>query len=186
MIKVMVTDEEIYIDPKKYLVSKTDRKGRIIYVNSYFSEISKYSEIELVGSPHNIVRHPDMPKVIFKIMWNSIQNNRNITAVVKNLAKDGKYYWIITDFNIQKDAKNEIKSYIAYRWAVDSKIIKEIEILYKKLLKIEKDYGEDASEKYITDFLLEKNMSYQQFIEHLSKPKGGRQILLNSVKKLFS
>ncbi len=186
MIKPIPTGIEIKLNPKKYIVSKTDRKGRIIYINDYFAEISGYSEIELVGAPHSIVRHPDMPRIIFKIMWHSIQNNRNISAVVKNLAKNGNHYWIITDFDIQKDDKNEIKNYVAYRWKVLPRIVKDIEPLYKKLVEIEKNQGDQASEDYLTNFLSEKNMSYQQFIENLAKPKGAREKLLNSVKKLFS
>jgi len=186
MIKPVPTGVEIKLNPKKYIVSKTDRKGKIVYVNDYFSEISKYNEVELVGAPHNIVRHPDMPKIVFKIMWNSIQNNRNITAVVKNLAKDGKHYWIITDFDIQKDANNEIKNYVAYRWAVSPKIVKKIEPLYKKLVEIEQTQGDEESENYLNNFLEEKNMSYQQFIENIAKPTKASEILLNSVKKLFS
>jgi PAS domain S-box-containing protein len=186
MIRPIPTDVEIKLNPKKYIVSKTDRKGKIIYVNDYFTEISKYSEVELVGSPHNIIRHPDMPKIIFKIMWNSIENNRNITAVVKNLAKNGKHYWIITDFDIQKDANNEIKNYVAYRWAAAPRVVKAIEPLYKKLVEIEKEQNDKASEDYLANFLDEKNMSYQQFIENLAKPKKATERLLNSVKKLFS
>ncbi|MEJ2469266.1 MAG: PAS domain S-box protein, partial [Campylobacterales bacterium] len=62
-------DEEIKLDPKKYIVSKTDPKGIIEYGNDYFVEISGYKESELIGQPHNIIRHPDMPKVVFKLMW---------------------------------------------------------------------------------------------------------------------
>ena len=91
-------DEEIELDPKRYLVSETDEKGIITYVNDYFIEVSGYSKEELIGQPHSILRHPDMPKVIFKLLWETIQTGHNINAVIKNLAKDGRYYWIFTEF----------------------------------------------------------------------------------------
>ncbi|MBP5779253.1 MAG: PAS domain-containing protein, partial [Campylobacter sp.] len=92
-------NEEIKLDPKKIIVSKTDANGIITYANDYFVEVCQYSQEELLGSPHNIVRHPDMPKVAFKLMWDTINKGENFKAVVKNLAKDGRYYWVITDFD---------------------------------------------------------------------------------------
>jgi len=186
MKKLLPTGVEIKLNPKKYIVSKTDIDGNIIYANDYFTEISGYSESELIGSPHNILRHPDMPKVIFKLMWNSIQNSKNIKAVVKNLAKDGRHYWIITDFDIQKDSSGNIQNYIAYRQVASKNIIKDIEPLYKKLLDIESKYGYSESEKYLTEFLERRDMSYSQFIEDLAKKKGFSSILFNSMKKLLS
>ncbi|MEA2111286.1 MAG: PAS domain-containing protein [Campylobacterota bacterium] len=85
-------NEEIVLDPKQYIVSKTDRKGVIEYGNEYFVEISGYKESELIGTPHNLIRHPDMPKVAFKMMWERILKGENFIAIVKNLAKDGRYY----------------------------------------------------------------------------------------------
>lgn len=186
MKKPLPTGVEIKLNPKKFIVSKTDTEGKIIYANDYFTEISGYSEVELIGSPHNILRHPNMPRVIFKLMWHSIQNSKNIKAVVKNLAKDGRHYWIVTDFNIQKDNDGNIKNYIAYRQAASKNIIKDIEPLYKKLQEIESSHGYLKSEEYLTDFLEEKDMNYSQFIDDLAKKKGLSTIFFNSMKKLFS
>ena len=185
MGEVEPIDKEIKLSLKKHIVSKTNTKGIIIYTNEYFTEISKYSEVELIGSPHSILRHPDMPSVIFKLMWESIENGRNISAVIKNLAKDGSYYWVITDFEIQRDIKGNIKNYIAYRQAVSKRVIKEIKTLYKKLIDIEKAHGMDESIEYLIGFLEEKNMSYQQYIDYLAKPKGLHAKFFDAMKNLF-
>ena len=86
------TNEE-YIFSKGLILSSTDLTGTITYANRKFSEISGYSNEELVGQQHNILRHPDMPKSIFKDLWDSIQSEKEWTGVIKNLRKDGKYYW---------------------------------------------------------------------------------------------
>ena len=95
-----VLNSEILLDKDKVLLSITDTKGVITYCNEDFVTVSGYQEWELAGSAHNIVRHPDIPKFIFKFMWQRIQNKDNIIAIVKNLAKSGKYYWVMTDFVI--------------------------------------------------------------------------------------
>jgi PAS domain S-box-containing protein len=179
-------DEEIKLDPKKYIVSKTDPKGIIEYGNDYFFEISGYTESELVGQPHNIIRHPDMPKVVFKLMWDRIQQKKNIMAIVKNMAKDGRYYWVITDFEPKLDRlTNDIVSYTAYRKAAPEKSVKAIEPIYRKLLEIEQEQGMEASENYLKGLLEEKDMSYDEFIESLVGGKGLIKIFFTAMKKLF-
>jgi len=157
MQKPTPIDEEIILDPKRYIVSETDAKGKITYVNDYFMEVSGYSEDELIGKPHSIVRHPDMPKVVFKLLWETISQGKNINAVVKNLAKDGRYYWIFTEFEIRKNTDTgEVIGYHASRKTISKHVIEIIAELYAELLKIEKSDGVDASEKYLISFLKEK------------------------------
>ena len=90
MTKPTPLDVEIELDSKRYIVSETDETGKITFANDYFMEVSGYSQEELIGKPHSIVRHPDMPKVVFKLLWQTISAGKNINAVVKNLAKDGR------------------------------------------------------------------------------------------------
>ena len=157
MQKPTPIDEEIVLDPKRYIVSETDAKGKITYVNDYFMEVSGYSEDELIGKPHSIVRHPDMPKVVFKLLWETISKGKNINAVIKNLAKDGRYYWIFTEFEIRKNTDTgEIIGYHASRKTISKHVIEIIAELYTELLKIEKSEGVDSSEKYLISFLKEK------------------------------
>jgi len=157
MNKSAPRDEEIILDPKRYIVSETDEKGKITFVNDYFIEVSGYSEEELMGKPHSIVRHPDMPKVVFKLLWETISQGKNINAVVKNLAKDGRYYWIFTEFESRRDTDTgKIIGYHAARKSISKHVLEIIADLYAKLLKIEKNEGVEASEKYLISFLKEK------------------------------
>jgi PAS domain S-box-containing protein len=157
MNKPAPRDEEIILDPKRYIVSETDEKGKITFVNDYFIEVSGYSEEELMGKPHSIVRHPDMPKVVFKLLWETISQGKNINAVVKNLAKDGRYYWIFTEFESRRDTDTgKIIGYHAARKSISKHVLEIIADLYAKLLEIEKSEGVEASEKYLISFLKEK------------------------------
>lgn len=180
------TGKQIKLDPRKYIVSKTDSRGIITYGNEYFTKISGYKESELIGSPHNILRHPDMPKAIFHLMWKYLKNGRNIMAVVKNLSKNGDHYWVVTDFNIKRDHEGNVRYYLAFRQAAPKQVISEIEILYKKLLEIEKVHNMDASIAYLEGYLEEKRMNYDQFIEELAKPKGIAGVLFAKMKKIFT
>ncbi len=172
MKKPTPKDEEIVLDPKRYIVSETDEKGRITFANDYFQEVSGYTQEELIGQPHSIVRHPDMPKVVFKLLWETIKSGKNINAVVKNLAKDGRYYWIFTEFEIRKDTDTgEIIGYHASRKKISRHVIEVIADLYKKLLEIEKKEGVEASEKYLVSFLKEKgdDIEFSNIMEEIHK-----------------
>lgn len=180
-------DQEIKLDPKRYIVSKTDAKGIIEYGNDYFVEISGYKESELMGKPHNIVRHPDMPKVAFKLMWDRISKGGNFVAIVKNMAKDGRYYWVFTEFEPKVDAlSNEITGYTAFRKAAPQKAIDAITPIYKKLLEIEAEGGMEASEKYFKGFLEENKTTYDDFVNNLVGNKGVFKLFFATMKKLFS
>lgn len=180
-------DHEIKLNPKRYIVSKTDAKGIIEYGNDYFVEISGYSEAELLGKPHNLVRHPDMPKVVFKMMWDRINQGQNIMAVVKNMAKDGSYYWVVTEFEPKRDPiTNEIISHTAFRKAAPEAAVKAMEPIYAKLLEIEADGGMEASEKYLRGYLEDAGVSYDEFIDSLVGNKGIFKLFFTAMKKMFS
>ena len=180
-------NNEIKLNPKRYIVSKTDTDGIIEYGNDYFVEISGYKEAELIGQPHSIIRHPDMPKVVFKLMWDRISKAQNIMAIVKNMAKDGSYYWVVTEFEPKTDPlTNEVVSHTAFRKAAPPKAVEAIEPIYKKLLEIEAVSGMEASEKYLVGFLDEKHKSYDEFIDELVGNKGLFKIFFTAMKKLFS
>ena len=179
-------DNEIKLDPKRYIVSKTDKHGIIEYGNDYFVEISGYTEPELLGKPHSIIRHPDMPKIVFKMMWDRINKAQNIMAVVKNLAKDGSYYWVVTEFQPKVDPiTNEIISHTAFRKAAPKKAVETMQPIYQKLLEIEKEGGMEASEKYLRGFLEEKNTTYDELINDLVENKGLFKIFFTAMKKMF-
>ncbi len=187
MTRPTPVDQEIVLDPKRYIVSKTDTKGIIEYGNDYFVEISGYSDIELVGKPHSIIRHPDMPKIVFKMMWDRIKQGKNIMAIVKNMAKDGRYYWVVTEFEAKRDPiTNEIISYTAFRKAAPRKAIEAITPIYKKLIEIEERGGMEASEKYLRGYFEEKGVTYDEMIDELVGNKGIFKMFFTMMKKLFS
>lgn len=181
------TGVEIKVDPKKLIVSKTDMKGKIIYGNDYFTEISGYKESELIHAPHNILRHPGMPRAIFHLMWQHLHSGRNIMAVVKNMTKYGNHYWVTTDFDIKRNsATGKPEYYIAFRQAAPRHVIETMERVYSKLLEIEYEHGMDASILYFEAYLEEKGMNYDQFIEDLAKPRGLKAVLFEKMKNFFT
>ncbi len=178
-------DEEIKFSKKKFIVSKTDINGIITFVNKNFCDISGYSENELIGVPHNIIRHPDMPRAIFFLIWNSLLRGEPVSGVIKNLAKSGKYYWVIADLDIKKDKNGNIKSFTAFRRAAPQHVIDEIEELYETMLNIEKRRGMEGSLSYLESYLEEKGMNYEEFLNDLVTPKGILAKLIVRFKSLF-
>lgn len=179
--------KRIKLNKIKPIVSRTDLEGYIRYCNPYFSEICGYSEKELIGSPHNIIRHPDMPKVIFKLMWERIQKNEDMLSIVKNKTKSGDYYWVTTLFETKYNPfTKEAEGYLALRHAVPDYAVKGIEPLYKKLIEIEIKGGISASETYFVEFLAEQNKDYDTYIKELTQYKGLVTAFFSSMRKMFS
>ena len=176
-------DEEIKFSQKKFIVSKTDINGIITFANNNFCDISGYSKDELMGAPHSIVRHPDMPRAIFFLIWNSLLRGEPVSGVIKNLAKSGKYYWVIADLDIKKDENGNIKSFTAFRRAAPQHVIDEVEDLYDTMLNIEKRRGMEGSLSYFESFLEEKGMNYEEFLNDLIRPKGLIAKLIQRLKE---
>ncbi len=174
--------EEIALNPEKTIMSKTDARGVIEYANDYFMEISGYQEHELIGQPHNVIRHPDMPKVIFKWLWKRLLNKENMHAVVKNLSKDGRYYWVITDFEVKVNDKEEVISLFGRRKMPPRATVKIIKELYEKLLAIEQSSGVEVSEKYLIGYLEEKGKTYDEFIEDVCFLKPEKKATPNELQ----
>jgi len=161
-------DEEVVWDKSRTIMSKTDLFGTIEYANDVFVDVSGYEDYELMAQPHSIIRHPDMPKIIFKVLWENIKQGNQFHGIVKNLSKSGRYYWVITNFEYVRDSEGNITNYIARRKAVPENIItNHIEPLYNRLLHIEQASGVEASEKYLIGFLEEAGLSYVDFITNL-------------------
>lgn len=163
------TNKESIVSADAFLVSKTDSKGHISYCNPPFIKIAGFTEEELLGKPHNIVRHPDMPKVIFKLMWQCIQNKEEIFAYVKNLSQDGSYYWVYANVTASLDNRGSIIGYYSIRRKPNPKALEVIIPLYQKLLSLEKKDGMEASHKYLEELLVEKGVSYDEFSNNLQR-----------------
>lgn len=135
MEKVIPIDKE-YIYAGDVIISQTDTNGFITYANRAFAIASGYTTDELLGKSQNIIRHPDMPKIIFAKMWETISGGQSWNGLVKNLRKDGMYYWVETEIiPIVADGETEITGYIAVRKEASRKNIKEAEETYKKMLE---------------------------------------------------
>jgi len=129
-------NDEVFFDGRS-LISETDTKGIIVYVNRKFVEMSGYSKEEAIGQPHNILRHPDMPKLAFEQMWKTIESGKIWEGYVKNLRKDGKFYWVIVNIVPKLDDNGEITGYIASRKVPQRQDIQAAELSYEKMLKAE-------------------------------------------------
>lgn len=130
-------DEEVRFDGRS-LISETDLKGVITFINRKFTEMTGYTKEEAIGMPHSLLRHPDMPKTAFEGMWKIIKDGKIWDGYVKNLRKDGKYYWVDVHIVPKKDEEGNIIGYIASRKMVDPLHLKRIEAQYRELLVKEK------------------------------------------------
>ena len=160
---------EIFMQENDFIVSKTDTKGRITYGNEVFIKMSGYSEKELLGAPHSILRHKDMPKVVFKLLWNQIKANKPINAYVKNLTKQGDFYWVFANVTASINQKQNILGYYSVRRKPSKKALETVEGLYKNLLEIERNQGLDQSEKALKDILNKAGVGYDEFVLNLQK-----------------
>jgi aerotaxis receptor len=132
-IDIEVTFKEEGLEARS-LITKTDLAGIITYASKAYRQMTKYSKEELIGKPHSIVRHPDMPAIAFKEMWDAIKANKVWEGYVKNLRKDGKYYWVVVRIEPSFDENGNKVGYIGMRKEPDRKMIKQIEKKYKNLL----------------------------------------------------
>jgi len=167
---VHVTGNETFFGENDLIVSKTDQKGRLTYANRVFLDISGYSEKECIGQPHSMIRHPDMPRCIFKLLWDTIQDGKEIFAYVINRCKNGDHYWVYAHVTPSWNAAGEIIGYHSNRRVPDRKIIDEAIIpLYKELKAEEEKHqnrkvGLEASQNMVSAFLAERSLAYDEFI----------------------
>ena len=158
-------DREVQWDKTKTLISETDVKGTITNVNDVFCAVAHYSASELIGHPHNLIRHPDMPKLIFKLLWDNLKVGNNFLGVIKNLAKTGEYYWVVTDFEMRRDAMGNITHYIGRRKSVPEAAINNyLAPFYESLLKMEKIGGVELSSRFFKNYLTKQGKDYIDFV----------------------
>lgn len=151
------------------IVSKTDLKGRITYVNNVFLQTSKYAEDELIGQPHNIIRHPDMPRSVFRYLWQRLQAGEEVFGYVINLCKDGDYYWVYAHMTPSLNEDGEVIGYHSSRRAASAEAIKTISDLYAQIRAAEAQHARKADaiaagESVLTEFLSKLGVTYDQYI----------------------
>ncbi|MDP6429612.1 MAG: PAS domain-containing protein [Rhodospirillales bacterium] len=168
--QVTVTGVERFFEPDEIIVSKTDLKGAITYANRVFLKIADYTEQEVLGAPHSIVRHPDMPRCVFKLLWDTIQAGNEIFAYVVNRAKNGDHYWVLAHVTPSFNASGTMIGYHSNRRVPDRKVLTETIIpLYQNLLQVEQSnpnrkVGMEASFNTLVQALEDMNLSYDEFI----------------------
>ena len=170
---VRPSGKERHFKPEQLIVSKTDLKGRITYANDLFLDLADYSEKEVLGQPHSLIRHPDMPRCIFKMMWDEIASGKEIFAYVVNMGKNGDHYWVYAHITPTFDENHKVIGYHSNRRVADPKILKEKIIpLYAELRKIEESTpnrkdGMNAASKVLAQKLSDAGMAYDKFIQSL-------------------
>jgi PAS domain S-box-containing protein len=152
-----------------FIVSKTDTKGRLTYVNKIFIDMAEYDEESLLGKAHNIVRHPDMPKAVFKLLWDRIQAKEEIFAFVINKTKNNNSYWVYANVTASLDDRGNIIGYYSVRRKLNAQAIQTIKPIYAKMLQAERSGGIEAGMKLLTDLLHQEGVSYDEYIISLQK-----------------
>ena len=166
--------QEVFFDRNDLIVSKTDLDGRITYANHTFLEVSDYLEQDVVGKQHNVIRHKNMPRAIFDLLWDNLKSGQEIFAYVVNSTKHGDHYWVMAHVTPSRAGGN-IVGYHSTRRTPNLNTIKNVVIpLYDRLSAIEqsnpsKKTGLQESVASLKAMLAEKNVSYDEFIADLKK-----------------
>ncbi|MGV8996381.1 MAG: PAS domain-containing protein [Parvibaculaceae bacterium] len=163
------TGVESPFNDDEIIVSKTDLKGHLTYVNDVFLRVSGYSVKDLIGQPHSIIRHPDMPRCIFKLLWDTISAKGEIFAYVVNLASNGDHYWVLAHITPSFDAHGNVVGYHSNRRKTDPDKVEKIIALYADLRARENDIrnrkdGMMAAHAHFTDSLNARGVGYDEFV----------------------
>ena len=164
-----LTGNEVFFKETDVIVSKTDVKGLITYANETFLNISGFREDQLIGAPHSILRHPHMPRCVFKFLWDNIGTGEEVFAYVLNRAKNGDHYWVFAHVTATRDANGTIIGYHSNRRVPERKAIETIAPIYKSLLDVEKaaatpQQGLENSFKALVDFVVGTGLSYSELV----------------------
>ncbi|MEZ6014881.1 MAG: PAS domain-containing protein [Planctomycetota bacterium] len=150
------------------IVSKTDTKGRITYANRVFLRVAGYTEAEILGAPHSVLRHPDMPRCVFQLLWDTIQAGREIFAYVINLAQNGDHYWVLAHVTPTYDDAGQIVGYHSMRRKPNPAAVERVKTLYAALRAEEARHenraaGIAAAMKSLQVQLDAAGVSYEEF-----------------------
>ncbi len=154
------------------IVTKTDLQGRLTYVNDVFLRVAGYPERDVIGKPHNIIRHPEMPRAVFGLLWQEIQAGNEIFAYVNNLASDGANYWVFAHVTPTR-SRGRIVGYHSNRRVPDAAAVRAITPVYRRLLEEERRHSHpvqaiDASTRLLGAILGDAGTTYDQFVWSLA------------------
>lgn len=154
-------ETEEFFGPGELFFSVTDREGRIVFGNDVFIRISGFQRGEILGAPHNIVRHPDMPKTVFALLWRTIQEGKPLVAYVKNRTKTGRYYWVLAAVFPQDDR------YISIRIKPTGSSLSQVDALYRQIVREEAEHGLDAGDALLRHAIAMSGFDgYESFMSH--------------------
>lgn len=167
------TGHERTFHEDEIIVSKTDLKGIITYANLVFQRVSGFTEQELLGKPHNIIRHPDMPRCVFKLLWDTIAQGNEIFAYVVNLCKNGDHYWVFAHVTPSFDNQGNITGYHSSRRVPEKAAVDQVVPIYKMLLEKEASYanwrdGMQAATETLLQHLDQAGVAYDEFVLSLA------------------
>jgi PAS domain S-box-containing protein len=162
------TFKERKMKPGDLIVSKTDKKGHITYCNDVFMEFAGYFEEELLGASHNIIRHPSMPRSVYRLMWKNLQAEEEFFGFIKNMSKDGRFYWTYANVFQNFGPDNALLGYMSVRRYPPTEGIDFFQGLYQKMFDVESQYegsreGMDASLNILQEAVSEKG-GYDQYV----------------------
>ncbi len=166
--RLILTGQARTFPDTQIIVSKTDTRGVMTYVNQLFLDISGYTENEMLGRPHNVIRHPHMPRCVFKLLWETIKQKQEIFAYVMNRCKNGDHYWVLAHVTPTFDEQGQLTGYHSSRRAPKATALQAVEPLYRQLVQIERQQGGQAGLEKATEALHETarkgGMAYDQFV----------------------
>ncbi|GAA6153094.1 PAS domain-containing protein [Pseudoteredinibacter isoporae] len=168
---IQAINKEVVVAEDGFIVSKTDATGRLTYINRTFMEVSGFVESELLGHQHNVIRHPDMPRGVFQMLWQELKAEREFFGYVKNLCRDGAYYWVFANVTPDVDEDGTLRGYYSVRRKPAIDAVKTIEPIYARMLEEERrgdrKTAPNRSAQMLQDHLAEQNQSYIQFMQQL-------------------
>ena len=175
-VHITPIDEEVCMADDEFIVSKTDLRGNITYANRTFMAMALLSEEQLLNINHNIVRHPDMPKGVFKFVWMTIKKEKEFFGFVKNIRSDGRYYWVFANITPEYDENGKLSGYLSVRRKPPTSAIETIAPIYQQMLQLEKNESspkaaEDKSIAYLQQQLKSLNVEYQDLVISLFNSK---------------
>ena len=168
-MSITPTDIEHPVTNVDIVVSKSDEKGNVTYANQIFFKLAGYTQGELLDQPHSVIRHPDMPKIVFKYLWDIIGTGNDVKAFVKNLSKDGGFYWVFAHVRVATNPDGSFRNYVSTRRGMSPTARTVIEPLYKELLEAEENGGMEASLPILEAFLKNNGASLDTFNDAMLK-----------------
>lgn len=167
--KIIPSGVERFFEEDEIIVSKTDPNGRLTYVNDIFVKVSSFTEEEALGQPHSFIRHPDMPRAVFKLLWDTIQSGNEIFAYVVNLAKNGDHYWVLAHVTPTIGANGQILGFHSNRRVPDRSAVSAAQDIYRALVQEEQRHkdprkGLEASYQLFTSLLEKTGKAYPEYV----------------------